>query len=193
MALILGSQSPRRVEILSFFKLPFVQTKPSFNEESVAFEGDPASYATAIAQGKAEELAVLHPNDYVLTADTVVYRNGKVYAKPHDEADAVRMLSELAGGWHSVFTALVLRHGDAEFSQCEETRVCFRTATTEQLRQYVRGVHTADKAGAYAIQGPGGLIVERIEGCYYNVMGLPLNALSQLLSHVGIDLWKHLD
>lgn len=190
--LILGSQSPRRKEILSFFSLPFRQVTPDFDEDSVPFHGDPVSYVCAVSRGKALSLSQQHSNELLLTADTTVYRDGKLYAKPSNEEDALRMLRELAGHWHGVFTALTLRRGEEEYTAAEETRMLFHHASDAQLKSYLKSVHSADKCGGYAIQGAGGVIVQRIEGCYYNVMGLPLNTLAKLLHHVGIDLWSHL-
>lgn len=192
MPLILGSQSPRRREILSYFTLPFTAASPDFDEESIVFDGDPQKFAIEIARGKAIALAPVFPNDPILTADTVVYREGKVYGKPRDDDDALRMLQELAGHWHSVFTALTLKTQTEEHTICQETRVQFQAANKHQLQQYHKQIHCLDKAGSYAIQTAGGLITQRIDGCFYNVMGLPLAGLSQILSKIGIDLWDYL-
>lgn len=192
MNLILGSQSPRRREILGSFTIPFVQKSPDFDEASVAFQGDPDSYVCAVAHGKALSLANQYPNDLILTADTEVYREGKIYGKPKDEADALKMLRELSGHWHSVHTGLTLRHGHEEQTACEQTRVLFSIATDKQLQLYLKGIHSFDKAGGYAIQGNGSIIVQCIEGCYYNVMGLPVHTLTKMLHRFGIDLWEHL-
>lgn len=192
MNLILGSASPRRVEILNFFNLPFVQKSPHFDEESVAFHGDPVSYACLIARGKAASLVEEHPDSLILTADTVVFREGQVYGKPTNTEEAYQMLRALAGHWHSVHTALTLRKGHEEYTASEETRVLFHPASDEHLQKYLKHISHCDKAGAYAIQGAGGLIVQRIEGCYYNVMGLPLNTLHKLLLRLHLDLWDFL-
>lgn len=192
MTIVLGSQSPRRREILSFFSLPFTQASPHFDEESVPFNGDPAQFAITISRGKAISLQPLFPKEIILTADTVVYREGKAYGKPSNDAEALAMLRELAGKWHSVFTALTIKTAAEEHSLCQESRVEFFAATDEQLKRYHQGIHCLDKAGSYAIQGAGGILVRRIDGCYYNVMGLPLHGLATLLDKVGIDLWNHL-
>lgn len=189
--IILGSQSPRRKEILSFFSLPFIQANPKFNEEAITYRRDPINYAISLAQGKAKALQPAYPNDIILTADTIVYRKGKVYNKPKDEQEAFQMLSELVGQWHSVFTGLTVIKGDTEYSGWEETRVLFNSLTPEEIRQYHQKIHWADKAGGYAIQMGGGLIVKRIDGCYYNVMGLPINLLHELLKKYGLELWNY--
>lgn len=192
MKIILGSQSPRRAEILGFFNIPFTQVSPVFDEEAVPFHGDPASYVCAISRGKALSLADRFPSEILLTADTAVYRDGQIYNKPSGDAEALQMLSELSGHWHSVHSALTLRRGKVEVTLSEESRVLFHHATEKQLKAYLKSVHSADKAGGYAIQGAGSVIVQRIEGCYYNVMGLPVNTLAKLLQHIEIDLWEHL-
>jgi len=192
MRFILGSQSPRRKEILSHFDLPFEQVGSDFIEESVPFQGDPAAYAQAIANGKSDTLFPLFPQAIIVTADTVVYRNGKTYGKPRDREESFAFLRELAGQCHSVYTAMTVRHQHKIFQAVEETRVYLNDLTDEQIWTYQENVHWADKAAGYAIQLPGSLIVNRVEGCYYNVMGLPINTLRTLLGYVGIDLWKFL-
>ncbi len=192
MQLILGSQSPRRKEILSYFSLPFKQVSSSFEEDTVEFKEDPYVYVNALSKGKADSLFPAFPNHMILTADTIVYRQGKVYQKPKDEQEAFRNFKELAGQWHSVYTSLTIRHGNQELQAVEETRVLFNSLMDQQIRAYYRKMPYADKAGGYSIQQAGGLIVRRIEGCYYNVMGLPINTLRELLERVGIDLWDYL-
>lgn len=192
MRLILGSMSPRRREILDYFSIPYEQVHPQFDENRVQFEGDPALFASKIALGKAESLSEIYPEAAILTADTIVYKDGKIYGKPLDHEDAFRMLSELSGSWHSVFTAVALSFGQKKYQETEETKVLFNPLTSEKIRSYLKALHYADKAGSYAIQLAGSLIIRRIEGCYYNVMGLPVNVVSQLLEKVGIRLWDHL-
>lgn len=193
MRFILGSQSPRRHEILNYFSIPFEQISPQFCEESVPLQLDPKSYALDIALGKAENLAKAYPEAAILTADTVVFKEGKYYGKPSNIEEAKRSLSELAGGWHSVYTAIVLSYGQKVYSAVEETKVLFNELTPLQIERYLDALHWADKAGGYAIQLAGSLIVRRIEGCYYNVMGLPVYRLAELLKEVGIDLWDYLN
>jgi septum formation protein len=190
--LILGSQSPRRKEILGFFSFPFESVTSDFDEDSIIFHGDPEKYVCEIASGKAHNLAAQHPQDIILTADTTVYKDGKIYGKPKDSDDAFRALAELEGSWHSVLTGVTLLHQGRIWTKCEETRVLFNPLTPEEIRMYHQKLHWSDKAGGYAIQMAGGLAVKRIEGCYYNVMGMPINTVRQLLLNVGIDLWNYL-
>lgn len=190
--LILGSQSPRRKEILSFFSLPFQTATSNFDEDSVPFLGDPKNYVSVIAEGKAKVLAAEYPQSLILTADTTVYKDGKIYGKPASSEEAFTALSELAGQWHSVFTGMVLLQGNQLWNAVEETRVLFNPLTPEEIRHYHKTLHWSDKAGGYAIQMGGGLAVKKIDGCYYNVMGLPINSMRQLLLNANIDLWNYL-
>lgn len=189
--LILGSQSPRRKEILEYFSLPFEQASPKFDERSVYFEGDPIAYVLNLSKGKAESLHQHFPKAAILTADTVVYFEGKVYNKPENEEEAFRYLSELAGRWHSVFTGMTLQYDEQIYPYYEETRVAFNPMTAKEIRLYHSKIHWADKAAGYAIQMGGGLIVRKIDGCYYNVMGLPINGVHILLKKIGIELWQY--
>jgi septum formation protein len=190
--LILGSQSPRRREILSHYSIPFEQATSQFAEEAVAFHGDPKQYVITLSKGKADALAHRFPNEAILTADSVVYLDNKIYNKPLDEKEAYQMLSELSGKWHSVYTGVTLRHGNKEYHQVEETQVEFNSLSEAQINSYIETRQWSDKAGGYGIQTSGGLIVRQITGCFYNVMGLPINTVRDLLMHIGIDLWKYL-
>lgn len=189
--IILGSSSPRRKEILNFFNLPFLQASPNFDEESIHYRRDPIKYVSALAEGKARSLQAQYPHDIILTADTIVYRSGKIYNKPRNEEEAFKMLSELVGKWHCVFTGVAILQGDVLRSGWEETRVLFNALTHDEIRHYHQKIHWADKAGGYAIQMAGGLIVKKIDGCYYNVMGLPINTIHSLLKTFGIELWDY--
>lgn len=188
--LILGSQSPRRKEILNLFSIPFEQATPPFIEEAVPFLGNPVEYALEIARGKGKSLHHLYPQAIILTADTVVYCQGKIYNKPQNFEEAASFLSDYSGNWQSVFTAVSVISGEKEYSQCDETRVLFNSLTREQIHTFLNKISWHDKGGGYTIQGIGSLIIKRIDGCYYNVTGLPLNVVSELLLKVGIDLWR---
>lgn len=190
--ILLGSGSPRRKEILGYFKLPFEQIASSFDEESVPFNGSPVDYVLKIAQGKLDSLASKYQDDIVITADTTVYRAGKIYAKPLSLEEAFSFLKELQGKWHSVYSAVCIRSPLGIESDCEETKVLFNSLSDEQIRHYHTHIDWRDKAGGYAIQQSGSLLTRRIEGCFLNVMGLPINALGRLLKKHGIDLWDSL-
>jgi septum formation protein len=187
--MILGSSSPRRVEIMGYFALPFSQVSPPFDEDSLPFRGEPEAYVVALAQGKAESI---ESEDLILTADTIVYREGKVYGKPRDQEHAFKMLSELVGQWHTVYTGVYARQGEKSARAVSQTRVLFEDLSPDQIRRYQRHVDGSDKAGGYAIQGAGSLIVNRIEGCYTNVLGLPVQEVAQVLEKMGVNIWEKL-
>jgi septum formation protein len=192
MKLILGSHSARRKEILSHFSLPFLQMTSHFDEDSVKFTGDPKEYVLEISRGKAEALAPKYPDTLILTADTTVFFDGKIYGKPANEKEACQALSELSGEWHTVYTGVSLQKGERAFHEVEASRVLFNALTQKQIEQYIAHTEWKDKAGGYSIQLRGGLLVRKIEGCYYNIMGLPINTVEALLKHFGIELWDYL-
>jgi septum formation protein len=192
MKLILGSTSPRRLEILSFFSFQIEQIAPGFDESQVLFQGDPAQFAQEVAKRKAICLNEKYPHLPVLTADTVVFQGGRLFLKPESLEEAQTMLSELSGKEHAVYTGVSIAKGKEIFSDYAATAVTFNELTQDQIQTYHRHFGPLDKAGAYAIQKGGSLIVKRIEGCYYNIMGLPLQPVYRLLLKVGINLWDHL-
>ncbi|MCC5832001.1 MAG: septum formation protein Maf [Chlamydiales bacterium] len=192
MRLILGSHSPRRKEILGFFSYPFEQISPPFDEGVVPYEGNPIAYATALSRGKAASLLPSCPDAVILAADTCVHIKGRIMEKPADEVEAFEMLRELNGSWHMVYTAVTAQTGEKERTACAQTRVEFHQLSENKLKLYHKAFNGIDKAGGYGIQQAGSLIVKRMEGCFYNVMGLPLTETSQVLGEMGIDLWRYL-
>ena len=189
MKLILGSSSPRRKEILGFFSFPFDQKSPDFDEESVLFQNDPAQYAIDVAVGKARALQRQFPNSPILSADTVVYRNGKLFQKPKSLKEAEEMLLELSKGEQEVYTGVAVLYQDKLWTDVEMSTVEFCDVTLPQIQAYVKTLRPLDKSGSYTVQGLGGLIVKRVSGCYYNIVGLPIQTVRRCLLHVGIDLW----
>jgi septum formation protein len=192
MRIILGSQSPRRREILEFFAIPFLQISSGFDEDSVPFKGDPAQHAMLLSQKKSEALVSQFPTDLILTADSVVYCDGKLYNKPSDEHEAASFLQNFSGKWQSVMTGVTVRRGDEIYTASEETKLLLNTLTPQQIQKFHTHCYFLDKAGGYAIEKSGSLILSRIEGCYYNVMGLPVNTVQKLLLKLGVDLWQYL-
>ncbi len=190
--LILGSQSPRRKRILEGFSLNFKQISSNFYESTIIFDGDPARYVMAQSYGKAESLAQKHKKTAILTADTTVYYEGNLYEKPEDETAAFNTLAVLSGKWHQVFTGVTLFYNDEFFQGFEETRVLFNDLTDNQIRTYLNKIEWQDKAGGYAIQSAGGLLIKKIDGALDNVVGLPMNIVSTLLDKIGISLWDYL-
>jgi len=176
--LVLASASPRRRELLSGlgFKIPFDIS--DFQESNVAEK--PVNAARANALGKARDVAKRHAGKWVLGADTVVVLEGKILGKPADKSEAAEMLAALSGREHEVLTALALV-GDSEIVGHSSTRVQFREVTALEIEAYVASGEPMDKAGAYGIQGLAGQFVTGIEGCYFNVMGLPVELLTRML------------
>lgn len=187
MKIVLASQSPRRKELLGRMGLEFV-TQASKIDES-AFDGLEARELVAtLSREKAHWIArQLDGETLVIGADTVVVRDGAALGKPKDTEDAVAMLLSLSGRDHQVCTGVTVCRGDRVLTQVEETQVTFRDLTEAEVRQYVSTGEPMDKAGAYGIQGLGGLLVEGIRGDYSNVVGLPVCRLGQMLKGFGVD------
>ncbi len=192
MTLILGSASPRRKEILGFYKVPFEQIRPEFDESSVPVTMPPKEFARYIAKKKAEELAAKYPDRPILTADTIVALENKIYTKPKDFEDALRILAILSGKRHVVFTAVCVAHKGKFYLGCERTLVYLNKLSAEEVRLYHQNMLHLDKAGAYTGRESGGIIVKKISGCYYNSLGLPINTARRLLAKAGINLWHYL-
>ncbi|NLM38063.1 MAG: septum formation inhibitor Maf [Firmicutes bacterium] len=193
--LILASASPRRQELLTMLGLDFKVIASSFEERAKLDPATPPDeQVVAAARGKAEEVFRLTARGpetadcLVIGADTIVVLDGEVLGKPADQAEARRMLRALSGRWHQVFTGLVILHREKNRTAFEMTRVHFRPLTDREIDAYVQTGEPMDKAGAYGIQGLGAIFVDRIEGCFYNVMGLPLPRLALLLKEYGINL-----
>ncbi len=185
---ILGSQSPRRREILSYFTLPFVQQSSLFDEASILYRNRPGEFVCKIAEGKSCCIEI-QSGEVVITADTLVIFENKIFGKPKNEKEAFDMLMTLCGRWHEVYTGICIRKNEVVFSDFEVTKVCLNQLEPGQIKAYQKRCHSIDKAAGYAIQREGSIIVREIRGCFYNVMGLPINTLRALLLKVGIDLW----
>ena len=213
MELILGSQSPRRRELLERMGLEFRVLTAEIDETKYETE-DPEDSVRRICRAKAKAVAerLLEENcqlstvdcQLVLASDTIVVLDGKILGKPHSSEEAKAMLRALSGREHQVFTAFTLlpvggtqdakdktqnaaEKAQAPFTHCEKTRVKFRELTEAEIDAYVATGEPMDKAGAYGIQGRGAMLVEAIHGDYFTVMGLPVCALAQALKRCGID------
>lgn len=192
MVLVLASRSPRRAELLTVAGIPFEVMLPGEVEEELAgslggFRSHPAAYARTLAEAKAREVSQRNPGRLVLGADTVVVHEGDILEKPRDPEDAVRLLERLSGEAHVVISAIALVGGPAGSKGAtthEETGVEFLPLRSAAIRRYVETKEPMDKAGAYGIQGYGALMVRGVQGCYFNVMGLPLARLGALLKEV---------
>jgi septum formation protein len=178
--LVLASRSPRRRQLLEMLGIPIVVASADVQELRLPRES-PGAYARRLARDKARAA----PGALVLGADTIVVVDGDVLEKPVDAGDALRMLRRLQGRTHEVITAIALiAHGRA-FEASDTTKVTFRPADDDFLRAYVATGEPMDKAGAYGIQGYGGALVERIDGDFFSVMGLPVRLVLDLLKQAG--------
>lgn len=188
---ILASASPRRREILNEAGVMHT-VKPSDADENISIALPPEKYVMELALLKGAAVAKdAQKNDIIISADTIVVSDGEIMGKPRDFDDALKMLTKLSGKWHSVLTGYcVIKGSDGEASvKYEETRVKFREITEKEAMHYIRSGECMDKAGAYGIQGKGRLLVERIDGDYFNVVGLPICALAKMLKDdFGIEI-----
>lgn len=187
--IILASASPRRKDLLTSLGLRFI-VDPADVEEELVHEAEPARQALHLAQWKAQHVSARYRRGVVIGADTIVVIDNRVLNKPSGPAEAVTMLATLAGRTHRVITAVAV--ADADSGRCESayqtTLVTFRPLSHQQIARYIATGEPFDKAGGYGIQGLGSLLVARIEGCYPNVVGLPLVTLAELLTSFGVDI-----
>jgi len=188
--LVLASRSPRRAELLQTAGIPF-EVRPADDVESehaarlASLHDQPHRYAEELARLKAENICEAMPGRLVLGADTIVILAGEVLEKPRDAAEARSMLARLAGRRHTVISAIALCGGEhCPWQGHESTAVTFLPLAADTIARYVATGEPMDKAGAYGIQGFGALMVSGVEGCYFNVMGLPLALLGHALREV---------
>lgn len=193
-AIILASTSPRRQQLLRQLGIEFKVVAPAVDEEHMAAEGggDPVSLALRLAQAKALAAAEQLTAGLIIAADTIVVCEQVVMGKPGDAAEARAMLERLSGRTHEVITGLCLleRESGRLSLEYESTRVTFRALTDEDIDDYIACGESMDKAGAYGIQGYGAVLVQGIEGCFYNVMGLPLARLTLMLQPYGFESFE---
>ena len=183
--MVLASSSPRRRDLLNLIGIQH-EVRPANIDETMRPREVPRRHAERLAREKASVIAVRDPDLITIGADTVVVINRKVLGKPADVADAARMLKMLSGREHTVITAVAVARGKKLRSAVEEVRVKFRRLRDDEIVAYIATGEPMDKAGAYGIQGFGATIVERVEGDYFAVMGLPLVRLVGLLRDVGV-------
>lgn len=170
--LVLASHSPRRREILSSAGIEFI-TRAAAVDESLLPGEDPRQHVVRLAREKALAVAI-SSGETILAADTVVVVDGRVLGKPESREQAAWMLRLLAGREHEVVTGICLRRGDCLVTDAESTRVRFVAMSDQEIDSYVESGEPMDKAGAYAIQGLASKFIDRVEGCYFNVVGLPI-------------------
>lgn len=172
--IILASASPRRRELLALAGVDFT-VRVADVEEIIPENASPDEVVMSLARQKAQAVANERPDSIIIGSDTVVALDGAILGKPKDEEDAFRMLKTLSGRSHTVYTGVAIIHGEKINSFCEATEVVFNSLTDEEIRNYVATKEPMDKAGAYGIQGKGCVLVEKIVGDYFNVVGLPVS------------------
>ena len=195
MNLILASASERRVQLLKRISKDFKVIISDFDEKSVPFNGSVSEYVISLARGKAEaaskKIDITEALDtLIIGCDTLVALNGEILEKPSSEVEAYEMLKMLSGNTHKVYSGIAiydlsLKTMKADF---EVTEVKFSSLSDLQINKYVSTGDCMDKAGAYGIQGEAAVFVEGINGCFYNVVGLPLNKLYKMLKGMGVNL-----
>jgi septum formation protein len=183
--LVLASTSSRRISLLRQLGIPFEAVDPGDAENSAS--KDPVEHVKDHALAKAQAVAPKYKDRIVVAADTIVVLNGAILEKPRDREDAKNMLRALCGRTHIVISAIALIKAGRVDLRTEETKVTMKAFTEEEIEAYVATGEPMDKAGAYAAQGVGAFIIESVEGCFYNVVGLPLSLLYDMLKHAGVE------
>ena len=188
MEVILASQSPRRKELMGLFHFSFT-VRVADIDETMDDTRSAQEEVARVSLRKAQ--AVVHQaDDIVIAADTIVVCEGQILGKPHDETDARRMLTLLSGRDHQVMTGMTVLRGDRQVVCTEVTDIHFRTLSEKEIRAYIATGEPMDKAGAYGIQGGGALFAEKMVGDYYNVMGLPVCRLGQILREIAPEIME---
>lgn len=192
MRLVLASASPRRYELLKKITSDFIQISSGFDETKVANNSGTSNYVINIARGKALEVAARVEDSIVIGCDTVVELDEIVMGKPRDKQEAINMLKSLSGRCHSVYTGICIintktKHKMEDF---EKSDVYFSKLSEKEIKWYISTKEPLDKAGSYGIQGYGSRFVERIEGCYFNIVGFPVNKIYSMLKLMGVNLFS---
>lgn len=187
--IILASASPRRKELLEKLGLQF-QAVPANYKEDMKAKLKPVELAKALSKGKAESVASQYKNHIIIAADTFIALKDASLGKPSNDADAVKMLKKISGKTLSVITGFTIidTPSNKKLSKVTETKVSIKKLTEEEIKGYVKTQEPLGKAGAFAIQGKGAIIVKKIDGDFFNVMGLPLFDLSESLKKFGIHI-----
>ena len=189
MGIVLASGSPRRRELLSLIGLKDFRIVPDNGGEAAPQGTAPEETVSEIALQKAKNVSrFCDDDDIIIAADTLVYLDGRLLGKPDDKAGAAAMLRELSGRRHTVYTGVVILQGARIVEEVVKTDVFFRGITDSEIAAYVESGEPMDKAGAYGAQGRGSVFVERVEGEFFNVMGMPLCRLSMMLKEFGVHL-----
>ena len=186
-AIVLASESTRRVDILRTLGVSFSIIPPDIDEKKKPYES-PKDYVLRVACEKAQKVGNLFPDKWIIGADTVVVHRGRVLGKPKTEDDAFIMLKRLKRSWHKVYTGYCVLNISRRivYQDVAETKVFIKDLTDEEIGRYIRTSEPLDKAGSYAVQGKGGYMVKEIRGSYTNVVGLPICEITEVLLSLGI-------
>ncbi|MGA3172988.1 MAG: nucleoside triphosphate pyrophosphatase [Syntrophorhabdales bacterium] len=186
-AIVLASESTRRIDILRSLGISFAIMPPAIIERRRPYES-PKDYVLRISYEKAQKVGSLFPEKWIIGADTVVVHKGRVLGKPKTEEDAFAMLKRLRANWHKVFTGYCILNVSKRivYQDVAETKVFIKDLTDEEIAKYVETSEPFDKAGSYAVQGKGGYMVKEIKGSYTNVVGLPICEITEALLSLGI-------
>ncbi|OPY70518.1 MAG: Maf-like protein YhdE [Syntrophorhabdaceae bacterium PtaU1.Bin034] len=186
-AIVLASESTRRIDIMRTLGVSFSIIPPDIDESRKPYES-PKDYALRVAYEKAQKVGNLFPDKWIIGADTIVVLKGKVLGKPKTEKDAVSMLKRLRGNWHKVYTGYCVLNMSKQviYQDVAETKVFIKDLTDEEIAKYIKTSEPFDKAGSYAVQGKGGYMVKEIKGSYTNVVGLPICEITEVLLSLGI-------
>ena len=182
--LVLASTSPRRAQLLQMLRIPFRVVPPDVDEH-VKPDEEPAAYVRRLAVAKAQDVAQRERGELILAADTTVVLDNEIFGKPESPEDAVGMLMRLQNRTHAVMTAVAAMQDHKLVQDLDVSRVTFRSMTRDLAEAYVATGEPLDKAGSYAIQGLGAPLIERVEGDFFGVMGLPLRLALDLLERLG--------
>lgn len=188
MKIILASASERRKELLERITKEFEIIVSEFDESNVLYNNRIEEYVEELAYKKAESVSYeCDENSLIIGCDTIVFHKGKILGKPKDKEEAFNMLISLSGDYHFVYTGVaIINNKSKEISKFNvSSKVLFSTLTEDEILSYIDSGEPMDKAGSYGIQGLGGVFVEEIQGCYYNIVGLPINKLHRMLKDIG--------
>lgn len=201
MRLILASSSPRRKELLKKITDDFIVIESNFDEKTIEFQGDVSKYVMELAKAKAMDVSnklrneakykkLLDQEVFIIGCDTVVETENNILGKPKDNLEAEIMLKKLSGKVHRVYSGIAVVNASKKVFETDYacTEVAFSKLSMDEIRNYIKSGESLDKAGAYGIQGKAAIFVEEIRGCYYNIVGLPLNKLYKMLLEMGVNL-----
>lgn len=187
MKIILASKSPRRKEILENLGFEFEIITADTDESSDVTDPEALVQILAVRKGKAVQETNVEKDTLIISCDTVVCLDGEILGKPHSEAEAKTMLAALSGRSHTVLSGLAVFYNGKTISGVDKTEVYFANMPENFIDSYVASGDPMDKAGAYAVQGKTSLYIDKIDGCYFNVVGLPVRLLAKLLHQLGLD------